>query len=474
MSLSKIIKNQNFQIFLAGILLSFAFAPFHVFPIAVVSLSFFFHIISQATENKQAFKKGWIFAFGHFISLFYWISNALFVEIEKFFYLLPFALLLIPALAAIFVGLAILSANFFKQKFKLKKISYLFLLAIFWVIFELARSSNIILGGFPLGLLGYIWGFSLEISQFSAFITIYGLGFLAIIICSIPSLCFDYDKKIIVSVFVLSLLIIYLTGNNILQNTHKEKKQNIKVRLIQANIGQHSKQNDLSHKEIFWKNLQLSQNKGYKDIDIFIWGETAIAFLLNKDNKNILRDYFTFLPKNSILISGAMLANFSNDGDISKIWNSIIFINDKGEIIDFYDKHKLVPFGEYVPFRKFLPFIKKITFGMVDFSFGKKSQLISIKNLPNIIASICYETYYPFGIYPKKENSILINVTNDAWYGNSTGPYQNLLAAVFRAIENRITVIRVSNNGISAIIDSSGKILTKTDLNKEEVLDFEI
>ena len=475
MIIKKIFKNQSLQIFLAGFLLSFAFAPFHFFPISILSLSFFFYKISQITENKKAFKIGWLFAFGHFISLFYWISNALFIEIEKFFYLLPFALFLIPALTAIFVGLATLLANLTKEKFKLGKFWHLFLLSIFWVIFELLRSSNFILGGFTLGLAGYIWGFCLAISQLSALFTIYGLSFLTIFICAFPALAKTYNKKIITGSFLIIFALIYFTGNSIVNNAPSTTKQNLKIRIIQPNIGQHKKQNDLSLKEIFWKNIELSQKKGFKEVDIFIWGESAMAFLLDKNNKNFLKKHLDFLPKNSILISGAILANFSDKGSISQIWNSIIFINDQGEIIDFYDKHKLVPFGEYVPFRRFLPFIKKITFGMVDFSVGKKSQLISINNnLPNFIASICYEAYYPFGLYPKKENSILINITNDAWYGNSTGPHQNFIATVFRAIENRIPVIRVSNNGISAIINPYGKILIKTKLNKAEVLDFEI
>ncbi|MDA9818305.1 apolipoprotein N-acyltransferase, partial [Flavobacteriaceae bacterium] len=343
--------------------------------------------------------------------------------------------------------------------------------------FELIRSSEPIFGGFSLGLLGYIWGFSLYISQMAAFVGIYGLSFLAVFLCGLLGFLFESNsrqKVIIISIIFISVILLMgVFGWKRLKNADNFSTKKINIRIVQPNIDQSKMQDIGSLKEMFLENIELSKKDGLEKIDLLIWGESAVAFVLDKKNKNSLKNYIDFLPKNSFLITGAMLGEISDSKIISKVWNSMIFINDKGEIVDYYDKVKLVPFGEYVPLRKFLPFIKKITFGMLDFSRGEKSQLISLgKDLPNIISSICYETSYIFGVYPKKENSILINVTNDAWYGNSSGPYQNFEMAIFRAIENKLPVVRASNNGISGVIDAYGRVIEKTKLNERTVLDI--
>ncbi|MDD2839641.1 MAG: apolipoprotein N-acyltransferase, partial [Rickettsiales bacterium] len=167
---------------------------------------------------------------------------------------------------------------------------------------------------------------------------------------------------------------------------------------------------------------------------------------------------------------GAVRGEIEND-KISKVWNSI-FIFKNNEIIDYYDKTVLVPFGEYIPFSKYIPFISKITNGGIDFSKGEANKTITINGI-KISPIICYEIIFPNKVIDKNERpDVIINLTNDGWFGTSSGPYQHLIAAKFRAIENKIPIIRVSNSGISAYIDEYGRIVKRTKLNEVATIDL--
>ena len=213
----------------------------------------------------------------------------------------------------------------------------------------------------------------------------------------------------------------------------------------------------------------MTTQSDLNNIDIIIWAESSIPYLMTQYSK--LNQNFEQLNE-KILITGAIRASIKNR-EIEELWNSI-FIFKNGNILDYYDKNILVPFGEYIPFSKYLPFIKKLTNGNIEFSKGNGNKTININNI-KISPIICYEIVFPQNVIDKKNPpDLIVNLTNDGWFGNSSGPYQHLNIAKFRAVENKIPIIRVSNSGISAYIDEYGRIQQKIPLDISKTLDISI
>ena len=212
------------------------------------------------------------------------------------------------------------------------------------------------------------------------------------------------------------------------------------------------------------KMLYLSR-QNYKIADnetkIVVWPEVAIPFYLNEEDE-LLSYIKSELPQNTILITGALRRNLDNEN--LKIYNSF-YIIDKDNI-KFYDKKKLVPFGEFIPLKKIFGF-SKITDGSIDFSVGFKEQNLSIDTKDKklqVEPSICFESI--FQSFPLISPDILINVTNDAWFGNTIGPRQHLAASIFRAVEKGIPLVRSANSGISAYINAEGEVVERIELNE--------
>ena len=163
------------------------------------------------------------------------------------------------------------------------------------------------------------------------------------------------------------------------------------------------------------------------------------------------------MPKQGYLITGALRGS-PPPGPVVHIWNSVEALNADGDIVAHYDKAHLVPFGEYVPIRDALPF-KKITAGAIDLSAGPGPRTIVLSRLPPFAAAICYEAIFPGAIVDEKERpNWILNLTNDAWYGRSSGPFQHLASARTRTVEEGLPMVRVANNGISAVIDATGRV----------------
>ena len=245
-------------------------------------------------------------------------------------------------------------------------------------------------------------------------------------------------------------------------NNAQVKKFNIGIKLIQANIKQNLKWDKNEVKNNLQKHINMSNSE---NAEIIIWSESSIPYIINKDS------YIDFLT-DKILITGAIRAEIK-DEKINKLWNSI-FVFNNGKVSDYYDKQILVPFGEYIPFSKYLPFIKKITNGAMDFSSGNSNKNIIINNI-KFNPIICYEIVFPNYVKNKnKDADIILNLTNDGWFGISSGPYQHFVATQFRAVENKTPVIRVSNSGITAYIDEYGRVVKKLDLDTEGEIELKI
>jgi apolipoprotein N-acyltransferase len=488
MRIKRLLQNKKALGFILGAISALAFAPLHFIFAAVIGFSGLFLLIDKIKDKKELFVLGWYFGFGHFLVGLYWISIALLVDIAKFAWLLPFVISLIPAALACYIGLTTLSVNLLADKAKLTPAKKVILFALIWVFFEFIR-SNFIFGGFPWNLIGYSFVSFLTIAQIASVFGIYGLSLLAIILCTTPALFIKVKdqkltlhferKNLFITIFAVILLISSLIyGNWHLSKTPTNSGQSIILRLVQPAIKQQDKWDPRSKYDSFMENVELSRAQGFENIDLVIWSESAIPYIVDQDNDLLLEAVTKAIPKKGFLISGGLRAEFGNleKSEIKKIWNSIFVINNSGQIISSYDKANLVPFGEYIPFEKFLPFISKITDGGISFSRGLGPQTIKINDkLPSFSPLVCYEIIYTDKVVNKSNPpQFLINLTNDAWFGKSSGPYQHLAMTKIRAIEYGIPVVRVANSGISALIDPNGRIIEQLNLNKKGVIDVKL
>ncbi|HSQ97850.1 MAG TPA: apolipoprotein N-acyltransferase [Rickettsiales bacterium] len=455
------------NIFFLGLLGGLAFPPLYLIIFLPISFYYLLKKIVNCNNYKEVFLYGLIFGFGYYLTQIYWISFSLFVDIKTYFWLFPFAISIIPLACAFYISLSILLTFYLIKKFSIKNnflISIIF--AFSYVIFEYLKGFI-----FPWNLFAYIIGFSNILSQIVSIINIYILDFILIIFSCFGFVLIDFENKKFQNknytvIYIIIFLIILIFGIVRLHNTETiELNQNF--RLIQANIKQSAKWNRNESENNLKKHIELSSQEGLDKTDIIVWSESSMPFLLTKNST--LDENFDIL-KDKIIITGAVRGEIKNN-KIEKVWNSIFIFKNK-EIIDYYDKTVLVPFGEYIPFSKYIPFIEKLTDGAINFSRGEKNRTIEINGL-KISPIICYEVIFPNKVIDKNNKpDIIINLTNDGWFGISSGPYQHLVAAQFRAIENKIPIIRVSNSGISAYIDEYGRIKAKMNLQKVGILDI--
>jgi len=476
------LKSKFSAVILAGALCNLSFAPIHFSPAAIISLSVFYLLCDAAKSKKEIFWLGWCYGFGYFLAGVYWISISLLVDAASFAWLIPFALTLIPGVLALYFVCLALSFHFVIKKFHFKKNYEKFLIfAIFWVLFEIIRAY--LFTGFPWNLLGYIWSFSDSLTQIASIFGVWGLSFFAVLVCLLPTLFITLSlSKVVISradkIFAASvvflLLISFLFGYFRINDAKIVNEKNLKIRLVQGNIKQEMKWDEQEKYKNFLKHILMSNSGDTREIAATIWSETSVPYTID-DTSGIIEKLQIAVPNSQggTLISGGLRLKFAPDGNIENVFNSVFVFGNNG-VIDSYDKHHLVPFGEYVPLQEYLPFIHKITNGAIGFSKGEGPKTIH-GNLISISPLLCYEVIFPTNIIDKNDRpDLLVNLTNDAWFGNSTGPYQHFDMAKMRAIEYGIPLARVANTGITAFFDPYGRVIKKINLNQEGIIDVDL
>jgi len=468
---------QNILAMLCGCILTLSFAPFDFWPTIFVAISFVFYLLQNSTNKKEAFWLGFCFAFAFFVSSIYWISASLLVDAKHFAWLIPFAITLIPALLATYYGLIFIIFTVLKQKFKLNIWQKALLFSLLWLIAEIARST--LFSGFSWNLLGYVSLSMPYIAQTADIWGVYGLSF-CLCFCSIFSITWFNQRKqkeywqyfgFATFIMIFCLLYGFFRLNYIKTTTNKTWQ----IRLVQANIPQSTKWEETDKLKNLNHHIQLSQNNSH--LDAIIWPETAIPFAVSNLNTHQLQQSLqSAIPKNGSLISGLIYIDYQNS-DL-QIFNSAIHLNNQKS--EFYHKHHLVPFGEYVPLHKYFHFLfldetlKTITNDAVNFSQGTGPQTLFANNF-SFSPLICYEVIFGTKIINKQNPpDILINLTNDGWFGKTIGPYQHLAHAQMRAIEYRKPLLRVAGTGISAYINEYGKVVNHIPLQETKFLDVEV
>ena len=464
--------NKFLQAFLFGAISALAFAPIYLFICLVISVLGFFYLLEKCQNAKESTFVGISYGFGYFLTGIYWISISLLVDAAQFAWLIPFCLTLIPLVLALYFALLSFFYHKINHKFSIKsKALKIFIFAILWILFEVLRS--ILFSGFPWNLIGYSLMFSDYAVQSASIFGIYGLSFLTILNCLSPTLFYktSIHDKIFGTLFLLIFAANYAFGLYRIQNTKLNIQHNVILRMVQGNIKQDLKWSQSEKYNNILSHINLTREKSNSKITAIIWPETAVPYAIT-NNSEIVDFLKHNIPQEAILITGAIRISEDTKNKI-EAWNDI-FVLDKNGVLSNYDKQHLVPFGEYIPLAKFFPFIAKITNGEIGFSAGTETKTIHTKEF-SFNPLICYEAIFSNNIINNNERpDLLINITNDAWFGNSSGPYQHFDMVRMRAIEYGMSLARVANSGITAYVDPFGRVVKKIDLNETNFIDVEL
>jgi apolipoprotein N-acyltransferase len=453
-----------------GVAAVLALPPLHILPLVALSFTGLLWLLDGARTRFSAFLTGWWFGFGYFAAGLYWIANALLTDAARWGWLVPIAVPGIAAGLALFPAAAGLAARLLCRRGRGRVVA----LAVAWTAFEWLRGQ--VLTGFPWNPVGSVWEFSDATIQSAALFGITGLGLLTVLIAAAPATLADKGslrRRILPLAAALALVAVLWAGGAVrLAGAGTEEVAAVRLRLVQANITQsHKWQRELMERHLE-RYVTLSRRPVASPAlapTVVLWPETAAAFSLG-DNSAGRKLVASVTPPGGLLITGAPRVE-KDPGHGLRIWNSLLAVTDSGAIVGVYDKFHLVPFGEYVPLRGLLP-LSKITAGGTDFSAGPGPRTLRLPGLPPVSPLICYEVIFPGAVLDADDRpQWLLNITNDAWFGISTGPYQHFAAARMRAVEEGLPLVRVANTGISAVVDAYGRIMARLDLGVTGILD---
>ena len=466
-------------IFLIGLgaVSSLSLPPYNYLIINFFTFSAFFVFLfkkSKITQSKKHFFiYGWLFGFGYFLSSLYWISISLTFD-QNFKFLIPIALILVPLFLGIFYGLATFCFIISNSK---KVVSSFLVFALFFGIFEFIRGS--ILTGFPWNLIAYSFINHLEILSITSLIGTYGFNLLCISLFASPAIFILRETKKDIAVCVVFLVmpfLFYLHGSSYKETFNASDIVNYeyKVRVIGSNIGLDRFYSNIDPVPVIRELIDISQPTG-DDKTIFVWPEGIIPDVSQEElieYKWLFEDVFS---TNHLLFIG--INSQKTNKEKIEYFNSLSIYNHNLEILDFYNKINLVPFGEFLPFENILKKIglSVITNNYQSFSNGKKRKIIDVKRDDfslEILPLICYEIIYSGKIFQNSNFDLIINISEDGWFGSSIGPKQHFAHSVFRAVESGKYLLRSANNGIAAIVNPLGIIEQKIEYGQSGYIDF--
>ena len=439
-----------------GALLTFTMPPIGFFPVLLVSIPGLVFLSINAPTPWKSFLTGWVFGMGYFIFGLYWISAALFVDIAQWGWVLPLSAIVGPSIVALYYGFIPLIA----RRWRKNEAAYAFAVAAAFAGIEWLRGH--LFTGFPWNLPGYAWHWVLPVMQTSSVVGIYGLSLLTLAWAMIPVVA---QRRRIMIALCASFAIVAALGALRLTQNPTEQSGNYTLRLVQANIPENIKWDNDEDWRNLEKHIHLSNLKDtpslMKDTPTFVvWPETAVSADLAAF-PDIAHVIAQALPKDSYGVLGALRVDMANQGHPS-FYNSVSVLNKQDKVIGNYDKHHLVPFGEYIPFRDKIPFtpLALAVSGIGDFTRGPGPSTVHVDKLPPFSPLICYEVIFPGDVVDEKDRPAwMVNVTNDGWYGLTAGPHQHLGIARVRAIEEGLPLARAANTGISAMFDPLGRFL---------------
>ncbi|GEP11968.1 apolipoprotein N-acyltransferase [Methylobacterium gnaphalii] len=481
----------------AGAIGALAMPPYGMLPALALSLTVAVWLIDGASAGPRGWCTlrdcaliGWAWGFGYFVAGLWWLGAAFLVEADQFAWAMPLGVVGLPAVLAVFYALGFAAARLVWSR----GIGRLFALA-----FGLAGSEWLrghLFTGFPWNNVGMALGGNLWLMQGASLVGLYGLSLIVVPIAAAPAALVTGASPrarfgpVVAGGLVLAVLALF--GAWRVPSGPDATIAGVRLRLIQPNIQQDEKFGPEARDSVVDKYLELSdratspERSGIADVTHIVWPESAFPFLIQRDPQTLGR-IGAVLPKDKHLITGAARAQEPLTREHAVFFNSILTIEHGGTLGQTYDKVHLVPFGEYLPgpFDAILRALGLRQFVSVPGGFTPGSRagqrILPIPGLPPVAATICYESIFPGAIVPADAADaaavvpgLILNLTNDAWFGDTPGPHQHFAQARLRAVEEGLPLVRDANSGISAVVDAHGRIVAALPLGQEGVLDAEL
>lgn len=473
-----------------GGLSALAFAPMFLSPVLFLTLPVLVWLTDAARSPWRAASAAWWFGFGYFFFNLFWIGQAFLVEADKFAWLLPFAITMLPAVLALFWAAAAAAARAMWPAGG----SRVLVFAIAFAIAEWLRGH--VLTGFPWDLVGYALTYPLPLMQSAALFGAYGLTLIALAIFPAPlvllgdAIAVPSWRDVVRASAAAVLPLAALAGYGWVRLAQPVAfVPGVNMRIVQPSVPQKQKWMAAYQRQIFDDHVRLSlaNPAGVSDslegITHLVWPEAAMPFfpLEHPEALDILAHV---IPPGTTLVTGALrhesdeVAGAATPAHLRRAFNSILVLDNEGKARATYDKIKLVPGGEFIPYESTFALIgvHKLTAGHGFFDAGPRPrQLLHVPGMPPALGLVCYEALFPGEIVEGSERpGVLINVTNDGWFGNSTGPYQHFHQARIRAVEEGLPLVRAANNGISAVVDPYGSVIAYLGLDVRAAIDSKL
>ena len=476
---------RNLIAFAAGIATVLALPPLSVWPVPFLTFPVLVWLIDGAAGDARSAVQsaaivGWWFGFGYFLAGLYWIGHAFLVDAQTFGWLLPIAVTVLPAFLALYTALGVALARLLWSKGPARVLA----LAVGLTLSEWLRGH--LLTGFPWNAFGYALATPLALAQTGALIGLWGLTAIATAVYASPAVLADNPADTgrrwlapALSVLVLAAMAAY--GTVRLWQAPTAYVDNVRLRIMQPNLQQDDKFRYSQKQAVMSRYIGLSdrasgpQASGIADVTHLIWPESAFPFFLTRE-ADALAQIAGLLPEGTVLITGGIRPpdGIAPNAAVNRAYNSIYIIDQDGSILSVYDKVHLVPFGEYLPFQDFMERLGFMQLTKVAGGFipGNRRRMLTAPRAPTFVPLICYEIIFPNAAVPGGERpGWMLNLTNDGWFGISSGPHQHFQQARLRAIEEGLPLVRAANTGISAVVDPLGRIVRSLPLGSEGVLD---
>jgi apolipoprotein N-acyltransferase len=457
--------------FLSGAGAALAFAPLYLLPLLAVGLSVFVLLIDGAARRpkprRAAFAAGWFFGFGYFLVSLYWLGFSFLVQAEQFAWMAPFAVTGLPAFLGLFTGSAAAVAVSIWRQGPRRVLTF----SGVYMTFEYARGH--VLTGLPWNLPGQALAGTAVGAQTAAWWGVYGLSLIVVMLAAAPALARDRAGVQGLLAMLLGTGVLYVLGAFRLAGPDPGFREDVSIRIVQPNIPQREKiDGDLWTRNLKL-HLDLSTGEAAGAARLYIlWPENAAPYLQEYGEALDLLD--RAVPANAMVLAGTVRRETGPGGE--KYYNSIGFFAARGgrlSAVGYYDKHHLAPFGEYLPLQGALRAIGLAQLAPYEdgFAFGKGPMTFD-DGATRFAPFICYETIFPGALYPRHQRpDWLATATNDAWFGDSSGPRQHLDQARLRAIETGLPMARSANTGVSALFDARGRLLQSVPLYKAGRID---
>ena len=455
-----------------GALAVLALPPLYILPVLVPAFTGLVWLIDGARNWRAALLTGFFFGLGYLTGGLYWVANALLTRPEEFGLVAPVAPIALAAILAPWPALACAMARLAVRS----GVGRVLTLASAWTLMEWVRSWAFT--GFPWNLIGSVWAFSDAMLQGASLFGTYGLGLATVTAAAMPAVLTQPPSRLprrwlpLVAA-VSPLLLLFVFGQaRIAAIGDTGVVGGVQLRLVQGNISQTLKWRRELIDQHLLSQIRLGNRPGDPPPTHILWSEAAAPLFLSQDAER-LRLIGRATPPGGLTLLGTLRTTAPGAPQF-EVWNSLLVINEQGHIVDWYDKAHLVPFGEFMPLRNLLD-LGSVAGGTTDFSRGEGLRTLHLPGLPPVGPLICYEVIFPGAVVdPRDRPQWLLNITNDGWYGVSSGPYQHLVAARLRAVEEGLPVVRVANTGISAIIDPLGRVRAELGLGEQGVLDGQL